>query len=122
MPSGKKPVEARPSSTDWEHVRREAAADAPIAYDAATDAESEPYDPNEAAAVEAYWAAANIQLSLGRSKKRAVDAEHERRCGRADSFWEQGAGLANAHQCAAAGGDGEWANQAVKGCRGGSGK
>lgn len=39
------------SLTDWERVRREIAEDAPIPY----DPEDGPYDPNDDAAVEAYW-------------------------------------------------------------------
>jgi hypothetical protein len=39
----------RPSETDWERVRRSIAMDEPI-----------PYDPNDYAAVEAYWSQATI--------------------------------------------------------------
>lgn len=39
------------SKTDWERVKREAAADAPVAFDPQT----EPYDPNDATAVDAFW-------------------------------------------------------------------
>lgn len=42
------------SRTDWERVRREIAADAPITYDP-NDPDDGPYDPNDNAAVEAYW-------------------------------------------------------------------
>lgn len=45
------------SKTDWERVKKEAAEDAPIAF----DAESDPYDPNDPAAVEAYWATAKVR-------------------------------------------------------------
>lgn len=48
--------------TDWERVKREAAQDAPIAH-TATDG---PYDPNDAAAVAAYWQQANIKRGRGR--------------------------------------------------------
>ncbi|MBI5331910.1 MAG: BrnA antitoxin family protein [Betaproteobacteria bacterium] len=44
------------SKTDWERVKREAAADAPIAH----DAEAEPYDPNDEAAAAAYWSQAKM--------------------------------------------------------------
>ncbi len=37
--------------TDWERVRREIAADAPIPY----DPEDGPYDPNDDDAVQTYW-------------------------------------------------------------------
>lgn len=45
------------SMTDWERVRREIAEDAPIPY----DPEDGPYDPNDDAAVDAYWAKAIIR-------------------------------------------------------------
>lgn len=48
-------------ATDWARVKREAAADAPVAYDASADARTEPYDPNDAAAVAAYWAGADVK-------------------------------------------------------------
>ena len=44
------------SLTDWNRVRREIAEDAPIPY----DPEDGPYDPNDEAATEAYWAEAII--------------------------------------------------------------
>lgn len=50
------------TATDWERVKREAAQDAPIAH---TDADS-PYDPNDAAAVSAYWQQASVKRSRGR--------------------------------------------------------
>jgi hypothetical protein len=42
--------------TDWERVKREYDSDAPIPY----DPEDGPYDPNDDAAVEAYWSKATI--------------------------------------------------------------
>jgi uncharacterized protein (DUF4415 family) len=39
------------SQTDWAHVRRMQKADAPIPH----DPEDGPYDPNDDAAVEAFW-------------------------------------------------------------------
>lgn len=42
--------------TDWERVQREDKADAPIPHDPLTD----PYDPNDEAAVVAYWATARV--------------------------------------------------------------
>jgi BrnA antitoxin of type II toxin-antitoxin system len=39
------------SRTDWERVKREYDSNAPIAY----DPEDGPYDPNDDAAVDAYW-------------------------------------------------------------------
>lgn len=42
--------------TDWNRVQQEAAHDAPVSY----DPETEPYDPNDAKAVEAFWEAATI--------------------------------------------------------------
>lgn len=46
-----------PTGTDWARVKREAAADAPIAFDAAVD----PYNPNDAAAVTDYWKTATVK-------------------------------------------------------------
>ena len=66
MQAGKKPTERKRSGTDWEHVKREAAVDAPVPFDAAADAGIEPYDPNDAAAVSAYWQDATIKRSRGR--------------------------------------------------------
>ena len=45
-------------------MKREAAADAPVAYDPAGDAE--PYDPNDPAAVAAFWSSASIKRGPGR--------------------------------------------------------
>lgn len=41
----------RQSRTDWERVKRDYDANAPIPY----DPEDGPYDPNDDAAVDAYW-------------------------------------------------------------------
>jgi len=48
------------NGTDWERVKREAAADAPI------DDQSGPYDPNDTAAVAAFWKEATITRGRGR--------------------------------------------------------
>lgn len=48
-----KPVK---SLTDWDRVRKAYESDAPIPY----DPEDGPYDPNDDAAVDAYWAQATI--------------------------------------------------------------
>ena len=53
-------ITTKPTGTDWERVKREAAADAPI------DDQSGPYDPNDVAAVSAYWKAATITRGRGR--------------------------------------------------------
>lgn len=45
------------TGTDWERVKREAAQDAPIAF----DADNEPYNPNDEQAVTAYWNTATIK-------------------------------------------------------------
>jgi len=66
MQAGKKPTERKPSSTDWERVKREAAVDALGPFDVAADADIEPYEPNNAAAVAAYWQEATIKRSRGR--------------------------------------------------------
>ena len=52
----------KPMGTNWERVKREAAKDAPIAH-SATDG---PYDPNDAAAVSAYWQQATVTRGRGR--------------------------------------------------------
>ena len=62
MRAGKKPTESKPTGTDWERVRCEAAADAPVSH----DAESDPYDPNDEAAVSAFWSQASIRRGPGR--------------------------------------------------------
>lgn len=46
-----------PSKTDWTRVKREAAQEAPIAFDAASDL----YDPNDAAQVQAFFSVAIVQ-------------------------------------------------------------
>lgn len=55
MPTGKKLI--KPTGTDWERVQSEAAQDAPIAFDPQT----EPYDPNDPAAVAAFWSRAMVK-------------------------------------------------------------
>jgi len=47
------------SKTDWDRVAREYDADTPIPYNA-NDPDDGPYDPNDDAAVEAYWEEATI--------------------------------------------------------------
>ena len=64
MQAGKKPTEPKPTGTAWQRVKREAAADAPVAYDPAADAE--PYNPNDPAAVAAFWHSASIKRGPGR--------------------------------------------------------
>jgi uncharacterized protein (DUF4415 family) len=53
---------SKPTATNWERVKREAAQDAPIAHTTGDG----PYDPNDAAAVAAYWQQANIKRGRGR--------------------------------------------------------
>ena len=50
----------KPTGTDWNRVKREAATDAPISD------HTGPYDPNDSAAVSAYWKAATITRGRGR--------------------------------------------------------
>lgn len=50
----------KPTGTDWERVKGEAAADAPI-----TDPTG-PYDPSDSAAVSTYWRQATITRGRGR--------------------------------------------------------
>lgn len=50
----------KPTGTDWERVKREAAADTPL------DDQTGPYDPSDDAAVSAYWQQATITRGRGR--------------------------------------------------------
>lgn len=50
------------SRTDWDHVRRMQDSNAPIPY----DPEDGPYDPNDDAAVDAFWNAATITIGPGK--------------------------------------------------------
>jgi len=47
---------------DWKLVKKQVEADEPIAFDPEVD----PYDPNDEAAVEAFWASATITRGRGR--------------------------------------------------------
>ena len=49
------------NSSDWARVKTEAGQDAPIAWDEA----SEPYNPNDAESVTAYWQQSTIRPSVG---------------------------------------------------------
>ena len=62
MQAGKKPTERKPTGTDWARVKREAARDVAVPFDAG----SEPYNPNDSTAVAAYWNAATIKRGRGR--------------------------------------------------------
>jgi len=55
-------IQQQGSRTDWEYVRRMQETDAPIPY----DPEDGPYDPNDEAAVNAYWDAAIITRGPGK--------------------------------------------------------
>ena len=58
-----------PSKTNWNRVKREAATDAPIAFDPAQDV----YDPNDSKAVEAFIAKAVVRREpLGKRLKRVA--------------------------------------------------
>ena len=52
------------SQTDWEQVQRDAAIDAPIAYDPKTDL----YDPNDPVQVTNFFASAKVVRKPGRPK------------------------------------------------------
>lgn len=60
MQTGKKTTERK--GTDWARVKHEATQEAPIAF----TPDSDPYDPNDASAVTAYWAGAAIKRGRGR--------------------------------------------------------
>jgi uncharacterized protein (DUF4415 family) len=66
MQAGKKLIKRKPAPTDWERVKREAALDAPVSFNPATDADREPYNPNDGAAVASYWNGATIRRGRGR--------------------------------------------------------
>ena len=55
-------INSTASKTDWERVKRDIASDAPIPY----DPEDGPYDPNDEAAVDAYWSTAIITRGPGK--------------------------------------------------------
>jgi len=52
-------ISGKTSRTDWDRVRKSIEMDEPIPYDA-NDRDDGPYDPNDDAAVEAYWKQATI--------------------------------------------------------------
>jgi uncharacterized protein (DUF4415 family) len=62
MQAGKKPTERKPTGTDWERVKREAGQEAVVPF----DRDTEPYNPNDSAAVAAYWKGATIKRGRGR--------------------------------------------------------
>jgi uncharacterized protein (DUF4415 family) len=51
-------------ANDWKLVKKQAEADEPIAF----DPELDPYDPNDEAAVQAFWAKATITRGRGRPR------------------------------------------------------
>ncbi len=53
-------ITTKPTGTDWERVKRDAAEDMPV------DDQSGPYDPSDTAAVSAYWQQATITRGRGR--------------------------------------------------------
>jgi uncharacterized protein (DUF4415 family) len=55
-------TQTKPVATDWERVKREAAQDSHITH----SARDGPYNPNDAAAVAAYWKQATIKRGRGR--------------------------------------------------------
>ena len=58
------------SRTDWDRVKRGIAEDAPIPY----NPKDGPYDPNDDAAVGAYWASATIRRGRGPQKAPTKEA------------------------------------------------
>ncbi len=66
MQAGKKPTERKSTGTDWDRVGREDAQNLAVPFNAATDKDSEPYNPNNAAAAAAYWKGATIKRGPGR--------------------------------------------------------
>jgi uncharacterized protein (DUF4415 family) len=65
MPTGSKLTnrkEPTPKVNDWKLVKKQVEANEPIAFDPEVD----PCDPNDDAAVEAFWASATITRGRGR--------------------------------------------------------
>lgn len=58
------------SKTDWKRVQSEAAADEPVARDA-----DDLYDPNDPAAVDAFWDAATVRRRGERGPQKAPTKE-----------------------------------------------
>lgn len=56
------------SKTDWERVKQDVVADAPVPYDAETDL----YDPNDAEQVAAFFATAKVVRKPGRPKAKTT--------------------------------------------------
>lgn len=54
------------SKTDWDRIKREAAAEAPVAHGAES-----PYDPNDPAAVDAFWDKAIVRRQGERGPQKA---------------------------------------------------
>jgi hypothetical protein len=52
-------ISGQPSKTDWERVRKSIETDEPIPYDP-SDPDDGPYDPNDDAAVDAYFDKATV--------------------------------------------------------------
>lgn len=59
------------SRTDWERVKLDAAADAPIPY----DPEDGPYDPNNNDAIDQYWNQARIRYRGERGPQKSPTKE-----------------------------------------------
>jgi uncharacterized protein (DUF4415 family) len=64
MPTRSKSINRKSAvkANDWKLVKKQVEADEPIAFDPDVD----PYDPNDDAAVEAFWACATITRGRGR--------------------------------------------------------
>ena len=77
MRAGKKPTEPKPTGTDWQRVKNEAAADAAMAHEPTADAD--PHDPNDPAALAAFWASANIKRGPGRPPSTLTRPPHNMR-------------------------------------------
>lgn len=56
------------SKSEWERVRQDVVADAPVPYDPDTDL----YDPNDPAQVAAFFASAKVVRKPGRPKAKAT--------------------------------------------------
>ncbi|HEX8543291.1 MAG TPA: BrnA antitoxin family protein [Pseudomonas sp.] len=54
------------SKTDWDRIKREADAETPVAHDAES-----PYDPNDPAAVDAFWDTATVRRQGERGPQKA---------------------------------------------------
>jgi uncharacterized protein (DUF4415 family) len=64
-------MQKQKSKTDWDRVKREIKADAPVPY----QPDDGPYDPNNERAVESYWNAATVRYRGQRGPQKSPTKE-----------------------------------------------